>query len=167
MAELPVVLRALVHIRLRMTPEAETHRFVFAFPLSASPLLLIGEELQADQALVLHPGLLCVSGHHVCRDEAFYRWSRRRVEGTGTAGWGVGGLISGVIDEAVGSWLAAALHAEGELCLGHGVMDAIDVHAEGVGVCRGETRVTSCSDRNQHVQTGHSMAVKTKPERNT
>lgn len=124
----------------------------------------MGEELQADQALLLHPGLLGVSGRHVCRDEAFCRWSRRRVKGTGAAGRGVGGLIGGVIDEAVGSWLAATLHAEGELCLGHGVMDAIDVHAEGVGVCRGETRVTSCSDRNQHVQTGRSMAVKTKPE---
>lgn len=127
----------------------------------------MGEELQADQALLLHPGLLGVSGRHVCRDEAFCRWSRRRVKGTGAAGRGGGGLIGGVIDEAVGSWLAATLHAEGELCLGHGVMEAIDVHAEGVGVCRGETRVTSCSDRNQHVQTGRSMAVKTKPERNT
>lgn len=164
MAELPVVLRALVHVR--MTPEVETRRFILASLLSAS-LLLMGEELQADQALLLHPGLLGVSGRHVCRDEAFWRWSRRRVKGTGAAGRGVGGLIGGVIDEAVGSWLAATLHAEGELCLGHGVMEAIDVHAEGVGVCRGETRVTSCSDRNQHVQTCRSMAVKTKPERST
>lgn len=35
MAELPVVLRALVHVRLQMTPEVETLHFCFP-PLSIS-----------------------------------------------------------------------------------------------------------------------------------
>lgn len=98
------------------------------------------EKLQANQTLLFHLGLLCIGGRPAGRDWAFSRWGWRRVGGTGAAGRRVDRLVGGVIDKAVGPWLAAVLHTEGELCGGHGLVDAIYVHAECEGICRGDTK---------------------------
>lgn len=61
--------------------------------------------------------------------------SRGRVGGAAAASLAEGGLLPGVVDEAVGPGLEAALHLHGQLSGVQRSVDTVHEHTENVGVC--------------------------------
>lgn len=94
-----------------------------------------GGGLQADKTLLFGLCLGGADGRLLGREEPLHGWSRGRVGGAAAAPLAGGGLLPGVVDEAVGPGLEAALHLHGQLSGVQRSVDTIHEHTEDVGVC--------------------------------